>query len=185
MKKYIIIALLFLPVMSMAAPSVKKFGGTVPVASGGVKSSVASKVTPAKTITASLGANAARVGTVRLKPTATGSATSESTGSSVARFPVIPSLKVYNSAATPRPTAVVNNSGSSATVQEILDLQERVNNIETVNNPVGDEKPIITNVSTLVRHDDTISVGEPWESGEVEGRTSTPPTGRAWIWVEQ
>lgn len=179
MKKYVIIALLFLPVMSMAAPSVKKFGSVVSVASGGVKPSVASKVTPAKTITATLGANKARVGSLRLKSATTASATAENTGASTNRLSVFPSLKVFNSAAAPK----ANNNNAS--IQEIDDLTARVENIEEQQG----KTTIVTHANTLVRHDDTVNIGEPWDyptHTEVEGRRSNmPPEGRAWIWIEQ
>lgn len=182
MKKYLIIALLFIPVMSMAASSVKKFGGVVPVASSGVKPSVAAKVTPAKVANTPMGANMARIGSVKLKPATTGTATGDTTGASSSRFPMIPSLKVYNSAAALKPATVVNN-GSSASIAEIDELERRVSNIE--NQAPRDSSHIVTNVSTLVDHDDTINVGAPWVDTVVSGRTANPPEGRAWIWVEE
>ena len=123
MKKLLIFALLFVPVASFGASSVRVLGaGTTPVAGTKTTTSTAAKVTPskvtaAKPAAASTASNAAtsRIGTIRVKPkTTTGTLTSSSAGTTSAgsRFPVITPAHSYKTVGTQQA-----QSSGSGTVQ--------------------------------------------------------------------
>jgi len=198
MKKYILLSLLFFPLASFAAPSVRMLGsGSAPKASAGVKTSVATKVTPAKVGRTASAGNVARIGSMQVKPV---SATNSNTSSSVAgsRFPIIIPTKVYNSVNSPRPvggntTSITNNNvdmvcgekGVCETLSEHADsISENVQNItKNADNIELHDGRITTNeqdIKVLQDDLDTIAVGNRDKfSGAPADNT------RAWIWVEE
>lgn len=141
MKKLLIFALLFVPVASFGASSVRVLGaGTTPVAGTKTTTSTAAKVTPskvtaAKPAAASTASNAAtsRIGTIRVKPkTTTGTLTSSSTGttSSGSRFPVITPAHSYKTVGTQQ--AAGNTGGGTVQPQPVsIDDDPRFDMIRT------------------------------------------------------
>ena len=98
MKKILILALLFVPVVSFGAPAVRMLGGGTKASTTSVPGSVSTKVTPvrvASTPTTTTG----RVGAVRTK-TNVATTTGAITGAS-SRFPVIAPAKSYGGISTP------------------------------------------------------------------------------------
>ena len=101
MKKYIILALLFVPMVAFGASSVRVLGNkaTTPA----VKGTTATKAIPAKTaaVATTGDSSVSRVGAVRAK-TKTGTTTASATSNS--RFPVITPAHSYSSVASPKPS---------------------------------------------------------------------------------
>lgn len=172
MKKYIVITLLFCPLMSLAAPAVKKLGFATPAATGGVKSTVAAKVTPARSAT--VGGNIARVGSLRLN-SANSASTSGAISGSSSRFPVVIPSKFYNSVSSPKPTGgtIVNAS---------VDLTEVNNRIDSINSTLTEHDTRINNNDT---HITQVESSPKFDSISTVELTGTPPENRAWIWVEE
>lgn len=141
MKKLLIFALLFVPVASFGASSVRVLGaGTTPVAGTKITTSTAAKVTPskvtaAKPAAASTASNAAtsRIGTIRVKPkTTTGTLTSSSAGTTSAgsRFPVITPAHSYKTVGTQQ--AAGNTGGGAVQPQPVsIDDDPRFDMIRT------------------------------------------------------
>lgn len=99
MKKILILALLFVPVMSFGAPAVRMLGGSTKTSStAAVPGTVSSKVTPAR-VASTTTATTGRIGAVRAKTNVTAT-TGAITGSS-SRFPVIAPAKSYGGISTP------------------------------------------------------------------------------------
>lgn len=118
MKKFILLALLCIPVTSFAASSVRVLG-TKTANSGTGVSAAPTKVLPVKTTSVAADrAAGARVGTIRTAPKVTSNNTitanknvSTSASTSAARFPVITPAHSYDSVKTPQVaggTTVVN-----------------------------------------------------------------------------
>ncbi len=171
MKKYIIIPLLFLPLMSFAAPAVKKLGVATPVATAGVRPGVAAKVTPART--ASVG-KVARVGSVQPKPA---TATSGAISGSTSRFPIVLPGRLYNSASAPRPTG-----GTTVIDNTDVDLTEINNQISTINTTLSNHENQINSNETTINN---LQDSPKFDSISRSALTGDAPTGRAWIWVEE
>ena len=177
MKKYVIIPLLFLPVMSMAAPSVKKLGVVAPVASAGVKSATATKVTPART------ASSARVGSMHVKPVAAAAATTGAISASTSRFPMILPAKSYSGASTPKKTAVGsniinNNVDMKCGDEEVCTTLE--NHDERISNNKQTIKENTDRIEAIEADMDTVAIG----FDNIKNNTRNLD-GRAWIWVEE
>jgi len=124
MKKYIVLALLFVPMVAWGAPSVRVLGNK---AATPAATTTVTKVTPAKTTAVTTGDTTSRVGTVRAK--AKTSAVSNTAANSVSRFPVITPAKSYNAVIKPQP------SGGNTTVKPVdVDtdaiVQEVTQNVE-------------------------------------------------------
>lgn len=141
MKKYLVLALLLVPTVSFAAPSVRVLGsGSGTTAS----SATGSKITPAKTTSVSKAAatntgrtaSGSRIGTVRAMPKV-GSGTVSTTASGTAsRFPVITPAHSYSSVTKPQ-------TASGTTVNVDLDNyynKEEVNNIINALEPKDDPR---------------------------------------------
>lgn len=124
MKKFLIFALLFLPMASFGASSVRVLGtgGATPGAGTKTTTTNAAKVTPskvtaAKPAAASNASNAttSRIGTIRVKPktntTTTLSSGTTSTTSTGSRFPVITPAQSYKTVGTQQ--AGANNTGNN------------------------------------------------------------------------
>lgn len=117
MKKLLIFALMFIPVASFAASSVRVLGAKPASTSG--SSAPAAKVLPAKAATTTAAKSGttstnSRIGTVRAKPKTTlGTVSTASSGVSAARFPVITPANSYSSVNKPQSaggTTVVNQN---------------------------------------------------------------------------
>jgi hypothetical protein len=120
MKKFLIFALLILPMTSFGASSVRVLGsGTATPAAGlaGAAKVTPAKVTAAKPAAASTASTAAtsRIGTIRVKPKATtntlsaGTSPSTSTGS---RFPVITPAHSYKTVTSQQAGATNTGTGT-------------------------------------------------------------------------
>ena len=199
MKKYILVILMCFPMISFGAPSVRALGGGAIVGTSGA---TVNKITPVKAGSASSASisNAARVGSLRAKAT-TVNAPSALSGST-ARFPVISTAKVYNTAAAPRPISSVSNTSIINTEENLDALTQRVENIEELR---GDKKVVktVTNVSNLEgntiivntvkdnkdsieelnKNADTVLVHTGSDLPSEFNRSKAD--NRAWIWVEE
>jgi len=122
MKKFLIFALLFLPVTSFGASSVRVLGTGATPQGAGTKTSVATKVTPAKTINATKSSSSltsttpSRIGTIRAKtasPAGSVSVKSGGTTSSGSRFPVITPAHSYSTVTSPSQQAAVTQTVSA------------------------------------------------------------------------
>ena len=100
MKKILFLLLVFAPMVSMAAPSVRVLGNKP--ANTDI---VGTKITPAKTTGTTNANTSARLGTLRAKTGAVSAASS--------RFPVITSAKVYGNVAIPKTQTGGNSTGSN------------------------------------------------------------------------
>ena len=138
MKKYIVLALLLIPVASFGAPSVRVLGNNAgtPAASG----ATAVKVTPAKTtLKAASDSSAARVGTLRAKSKTSG--TVSTTGAtSTSRFPVITPAHSYSSVTKPQPAATTTTVTPSNIDIDNYYTKEEVNNIVNALNQEEDPR---------------------------------------------
>ena len=181
------------PFVAFGAPSVRALGIKNAVMGGKAES----KVVPVK-MTAGAGATAgntsgsgvARVGSLRARATTTGQVGSATSVSS--RFPAILPTKIYNTAATPRPTgggSAINNAAISDLENNLSDLEQRVTNIENIENntsnittQVNENTQNIQNLQNDDRFDSIRRVG----AGEGAPFSGEPDTDepRAWIWVE-
>jgi hypothetical protein len=155
MKKVLVFALLFLPMTSFAASSVRVLGNkTATVGTNASSSGTAAKVVPAKTVTSATtntGTSTSRIGTVRAKPQTVsaqtiGAATKTTSGDSAARFPAITPANSYKIVSKPQAfntsagtgevgNVNVNNYYTKTEIDEKLD-DPRFDMIRT-ENPVG------------------------------------------------
>ena len=130
MKKFLIFALLILPVASFGASSVRVLGSGAATPAAGAKTTTisAAKITPAKVTAAKPSAastastaTTSRIGTIRAKPkTTTGTisaGTSGGTTSTGSRFPVITPAHSYKVVNTQQ--AAGNTGGSSGGTQVV------------------------------------------------------------------
>lgn len=119
MKKILLLLLLFVPVVSMAAPSVRVLGKpAVTSDAGGIK------ITPAKSTGETNANTAARLGSLRAKTGAISSASS--------RFPVITSAKVYNNVNIPTgKTGTVTTGGNTNPPAGDVDVNAIINAVKS------------------------------------------------------
>ncbi|MBO7042706.1 MAG: hypothetical protein J6W08_02450 [Alphaproteobacteria bacterium] len=171
MKKYLVLALLLVPTVSFAAPSVRVLGsGSGTTAS----SATGTKITPAKTANVSKAAatntgrtaSGSRIGTVRAMPKV-GSGTVSTTASGTAsRFPVITPAHSYSSVTKPQ-------TASGTTINVDLDNyynKEEVNNI--INALKEEDDPRI----------DAIRLVDPSTPGL---HTKDLPSDYVYMWIEE
>ena len=109
MKKILLLLLVFFPMVSMAAPSVRVLGK--PAATSDV---AGTKITPAKTTGATNANTAARLGSLRTKTGTVASASS--------RFPVITSAKVYNNVNVPSKTISTGGGSNQPIISGDVDV---------------------------------------------------------------
>ena len=128
MKKFLVFALLFLPVASFGASSVRVLGSGAATPAGGTKTTTtsAAKVTPAKVTAAKPAASSnasnattSRIGTIRVKPKTTTTTLSSGTTSSTSagsRFPVITPAQSYKTVGAQQAgaTNTGNNTGGGS-----------------------------------------------------------------------
>lgn len=191
MKKYIVLFLMCLPVVSFGAPSVRALGSGAVVGASGVATS---KITPAKAGGTTSASSIARVGSLRSKATTAGvpSTVSGSTG----RFPVISTAKVYNTAAAPRPVSYSSTTINNTEAVDLSGIEERIEqnrqaiqnnatniatNTENITNNTTNISNNTTRIEALEGDADTVLV-----SGSGNPFTGNPQNeNRAWIWVEK
>lgn len=97
MKKYGILLLLFVPMVSFGAPSVRMLGNNKPALTAAAASGA--RITPTKTTESSV--NTSRIGSLRAKTKTSGLTATGSLGTG-SRFPVITAASSYNSVAAPK-----------------------------------------------------------------------------------
>ncbi|MBR5904214.1 MAG: hypothetical protein IKZ49_01615 [Alphaproteobacteria bacterium] len=194
MKKLLILfALLIIPAVADAAPSVRMLGNNTGAGTSGTK------ITPAKTSQAILNnvANTSRAGTMRMK---TGSSVSGMTSSSNARFPVITSAKVYNNVTPPSNTTNPTTGGTTGgtgggnlpintgdvDVNAIVDavtnrIQNNYYTQQEINNRFNEVNNAITNINQNLddARFDAIRTSNP---RNVRGPA---PEGYVYIWIEE
>ena len=186
MKKYVILALMFVPMVSFAAPSVRVLGsGTATSAS----STTGAKVTPAKTTAAAKNtvtaakattANAgSRVGTVRVSPKPVGSGTTSGTGTT-SRFPVITPAHSYNSLNKPQSTGggttVINQEVNLDNYYNKQDVDNKIEEINTtINNLEPEKDPRV----------DMIRKGHPERDWEGHPDLDDLKTNHYFMWIEE
>lgn len=119
MKKCFVFALMLLPMVSFAAPSVRMLGSKTSSPSATTTSTV--KVTPSKTTTTDSGTDSsARIGTLRAKANAGTSTTTTSTSSS-SRFPTISSSHTYSAVTKPQASGTtVSSVNKEEIVNEVM-----------------------------------------------------------------
>ena len=174
MKKYVVMVLLFLPIASMAAPSVRMLGAqagpavAAKPATAGVQAVGGAKVTPTKANTGRA-ASTARVGSLRAR-SATGTGAIAGSGS---RFPIIKPATAFSTVSSPKPTntTVINNTD----VADVSGLEKRVTILETTVN--DHHTPDIEDLKDDPRFD-SVRIGRGADWGN---RTD----GRAWFWIEE
>ena len=185
MKKYMILALLCIPMTAFAAPSVRVLGNKSTNATTTNTSSMPAKAVPAKsTTTASGSAATSRIGTVRAKTnTATVSGTKSSAGTE-SRFPVISPNHVYSSVTSPKPTG-----GGTTVVNAEVDTDAIVNTVmQKVENNYYDKNEVYNNnfFNEAVQNVDdprvyAISTSDP----KVERGGQEAPEGWVYMWIEE
>lgn len=186
MKKLLVFVLLFMPMTSFAASSVRVLGAKPATTTAGTTNVGTTKAVPAKTTTTAKSGDAAtsRIGTVRAKTkTATGTVSSASAGSN-SRFPVITPAHSYNTANTQKPT-----SGGGTVVPSTVDTSEIVERITTVLRENYVQKSEITDIiqgelddprfdAVYVTSDANYNPASRWPGKNL-------PSGYVYIWVEE
>ena len=173
MKKYIVLALLFVPMVSWGAPSVRVLGSNT-ATSTAAGSTV--RVTPAKNVVSKTSdSTASRVGTLRTKTKANTVSSAGTTTNS--RFPVITPAHSYSSVVKPQPTG-----GGTTTViqQQDVDLDNYYTKSETYNTNEVDQK-LDDPRFDMIR----ISDGDPrdnWDPAKVKEREDQ---GYVFMWIEK
>ena len=180
MKKYIVLVLMLVPMVSFGAPSVRVLGsGTGTPAS----SATGSKVTPVKTssvakagATTTNAAAGSRIGTLRATPKVGTAKPAAATAAGAARFPVITPAHSYSSVTKPQA------AGAGATV---------INNNVDLDNYYSKEE-VNTIINELKDEDDPrfdmvrVSVGNPrpnWVGNpKLEQREGE---GYVFMWIEE
>lgn len=198
MKKYVVVSLLFLPLVAFGAPSVRKLGTAGSVVGTAAVGKTA-KAVPARTGSVSKisGGKVASVGSLRAKSATTG-VTGAITGST-ARLTGLKSLWANS---TPK---VVNTGGTyigSASVAELKcdgvnicdtlgDLNERVttntNNITTNEGNIATNTQDIQDLSVSPKFN-SVRIGtsdKPSDFTDNLEFIDGPGMSRAWIWVEE
>ena len=122
MKKFFVFFLLFMPVVSMAASSVRMLGNNTAVSAAATSGT---KITPVRSATTPNNSSAPRAGTLRSKSVTSGVATNNTSNS---RFPVIKPVSSYTSVNVPQPqtisaTANVNTDAIVNAVMQNIELQ--------------------------------------------------------------
>jgi len=181
MKKYVIFALLFVPMAAFSAPSVRVLGNNT-ASAGNNTSVVAKKATPAKTAPVVTNtANTSRVGTIRPK---TGTVSSIKP-SSESRFPVIAPNHIYNSVSTPKPT------GGTTVINSEVDTDAIVNTVmqEVANNYYNQEEidNIVNNLDEEDPRVDMIHMGNKrsdWMTSHAAEVQALEDQGYVFMWVE-
>lgn len=191
MKKYIVLFLMCLPMVSFGAPSVRALGSGAVVGASGA---AASKITPVKAGSTPSASSVARVGSLRSKATTAGipSTVSGSTG----RFPVISTAKVYNTAAAPRPVSYSSTTINNTEAVDLTGIEQKIeqnkNNIQNNTTNIATNTENITNNTTNISNNTTrIEALEGDADTVLVSGSGNPFTGnpqnenRAWIWVEK
>lgn len=186
MKKFLIFALLFIPMTSFAASSVRVLG--TKTATPGVSTTTSAKVVPAKTTATKTGdTSVSRIGTVRPKTTKTTTGTVSNTASvSGSRFPVITPVKSYNTVTTPKQ----ENTGSAVVPSQVdtTEIVDRITNILNENYVQKEEvNTIIQQNLDDPRFDAIVVTGnanyDPVAKWAAKGKTL--PEGYVYMWVEE
>lgn len=184
MKKYMILALLCIPMTAFAAPSVRVLGNKSTNATATNTSSMPAKAVPAKSATTAGGATTSRIGTVRAKTnTATVSGTKSGVGTE-SRFPVISPNHVYSSVTSPKPTG-----GGTTVVPAEVDTDAIVDTVmQKVENNYYDKNEVYNNnfFNEAVQNVDdprvyAISTSDP----KVERDGQEAPEGWVYMWIEE
>ena len=175
MKKYLVLLLLCVPMMAVAAPSVRVLGNQP---SG--NNTAPTKAMPAKSSSAAAAVSTSRIGTVRPK-TKTATISSNKTDSE-SRFPAVTGIKGnYSNVVTLRPT------GGNTVINTEVDTDAIVNNVmEQVSNDYYDKTEVYNNnefIEAVESVDDpriwSISTADP---KQIRGKNA--PEGWVYIWVE-
>jgi hypothetical protein len=198
MKKYLVLSLIFVPMVSFGAPSVRMLGNQ-PALSAAMNSGA--KVTPVKSSNENTGvASTARVGSLQAK-VKSGNLTSVGTASSSSRFPVIQPAYSYNTVAAPQtggsssPAQVPANVDVAAIIDAVT--QNIENNYYDINH-VYNNNEFVTAVQKEVEDFDdprvdairirTAQEGSPsgyWEAKINQGKARELPSDYVYIWVEE
>lgn len=191
MKKYVVFLLLFLPMVSFGAPSVRMLGNQ-PALSAAISSG--SKVTPVKSSAENAAASTARIGTLSAKAKTSNLSSANSIKSS-SRFPVIQPAYSYNSVSTPQTggssggsyapshvnvdeivSAVTQNiDGRYYTKAEVYNNSDFVEAVQDVVEDVDDPRIDAIRVRTAAQ-------GSPRSYWESQGLSL--PSGYVYMWVE-
>ena len=156
MKKILLLLLLFVPVVSMAAPSVRVLGKPAVTSDAG-----GTKITPAKSTGVTNANTAARLGSLRAKTGAISSASS--------RFPVITSAKVYNNVNIPNgKTGTVTTGGGSNTNPPVVSGDVDVNAI--INAVKSDLRNEYYNRNDTYNRNEIYNRNETYNKEEVDAR---------------
>ena len=199
MKKYFVLLLIFAPMLSFGAPSVRMLGNQ-PALSAAINSGV--KITPVKSSGENVGAvSGARVGSLNAK-TKSSNLNSVSTVSSSSRFPVIQPAYSYNSVVAPQtggsssgPAQMPANVDVAAIVDAVT--QNIENNYYNVNE-VYNNNEFVTAVKDVVEDIDdpridairvrTAQQGSPssyWGNKINQGKAKNLPSDYIYMWIEE
>lgn len=176
MKKYVILALLFVPMAGFSAPSVRVLGNNI-ASTGNNTNVVAKKATPAKTTSAATNNSAAsRVGAVRAKTKTTGTV-STAKSNTESRFPVIAPNHTYSSVVSPKTagntTVVTPEVDKNAIIEEVTaNVSNDYYNKQEVNNIVNELKEDDPRI-------DAIRIGDP-----APHHTGSLPENYVYMWIE-
>ena len=186
MKKFLIFVLLFMPMTSFAASSVRVLGAKS-ATPGAATTTTAAKVVPAKvtTTTAKTGdTTTSRIGTVRTKTKATTGSTSNATSGSSSRFPVITPAHSYSTVTTQKPT-----TNTTTTTPSEVDTSEIVDRITQVLEKNYVQKSEVTEYiqSELddPRFDAVYVTNNPNYNPASRWPNKDLPAGYVYIWVEE
>lgn len=180
MKKYLILALMFVPMVSFAAPSVRVLGtgtGTPASATSGAKVTPAKNASVAKVATSvggtSNSAAASRIGTLRAAPKV-GSGTGAAAATGTARFPVITPAHSYSS--VNKPQAVGGGTTVNVDLTKYYDKEEVdniINALEQIEDPAID----------MVRVSSTGNPKSKWENNPWYQKRIDD--GFVFMWIEE
>ncbi len=198
MKKYFGLFLLFLPMVSLGAPSVRVLGNQ-PALTAAINSGA--KLTPVKASNENSGSAAARVGTLSAKPKVSNLSSANSINSS-SRFPVIQPAHSYSSVSSPQ-TGGASSGGSASyapsnvNVAEIIDaVTEHIENNYYDTAHVYNNNKFVTAVRNVINDNEKddprfdairISNGNPRTYWESKGLSLPDDSTNkyVYIWIEE
>ena len=172
MKKYIILALLFLPVAAFSAPSVRVLGSKTDT------NTTTTKAAPAK-LTNTSGVTTSRIGTVRTKPTGTVASVKTGAGAD-SRFPGIgtsSNLHVVKQQAKPSVTVVTTSEVDAEQIEDAImeKIQEKYYDKEQVYNNSNFEQAVLDIDDPRI---DAIKIGKPSHSAALDSNY-------VYMWIEE
>ena len=184
MKKCLILLLVFAPVVSFGAPSVRMLGNQ-PALSAAISSGA--RVTPVKASGESTGTvSNARIGSLHSKPKAS-ALTSVGSVSSASRFPVIQPAYSYNTVTAPQTGGSSGSAQMPANVDVAAIIDAVTHNIENNYydvNEVYNNNEFVTAVQNVMEDVDDPRI-DAVKIGSRPVHSASLPSDYVYIWIEE